>query len=145
MIGLEAVTAQLLSLDAEVAQKTLAKAARKAFARVLEAAKAMVPVDSGDLRDSLQLSVSKPRKGDGVVIVGLKIRNRAAKRSGGRWKGKLPPSRRWHFIELGTIHSSPHPFARPALDSEAQQVIDDLRVQLNAAIEAAVRKNSRGK
>jgi HK97 gp10 family phage protein len=137
--GLDTLQAQLLDLGAELAVKTLAQAARKAFKPVLDAAKENVPIWSGALRDSIKLTVKKPSEGDAVVVVGLYIGKDA-----GYDTGELPPERRWHFIELGTSKYPAHPYLRPALDGNASNVLDALKTEIAAAIERAVRRKSRG-
>jgi HK97 gp10 family phage protein len=146
--GLAGVQAQLAAVGEEMAAKALASTLRTLFKAVVETARQLVPVDSGDLRDSLTLSVAKP-KGNGLTVaVGLTIRGAPKKSKGGvKWtrKTELPPARRWHFVELGTIHMPAHPFARPALAANAQGMLDGLRSELAKKIQAAVRRKSRGK
>lgn len=147
--GLESVMAQLREVDANLGQKALAKASRAAFKRVADMAKQLVPVDSGELRDAIRIKVLKPKKGDTVVTVGIQIatttsngkqaRVAAAAFNEGQSQ-RLPPSRRWHFIELGTAHIAASPFLRPALDANAQGVVDDLSVQLRKQIADAIKK-----
>ena len=133
--GMEALHAQLLELDAQLAVKALAQAARKAFKPVLDQAKSMCPRDSGALADSLKISVTKPKSGDAVVVVGIKIG-----KTGLGKPGELPPSRRWHFVELGTAKMQAHPFLRPALDGQASNVLGLLKDELQNSIAKALRK-----
>jgi HK97 gp10 family phage protein len=139
LTGLSDLEARLLDLGAELGQKTLAQAARKAFRPVLDAAKELAPIWSGALRDSIKLTVKKPKDGDAVVVAGLYIGEAA-----GYDTGELPPARRWHFIELGTAHAAAHPFLRPALDGQASTVLDLLKTELTAAIGRAVKKKAKG-
>lgn len=150
--GLDALHAQLRELGAELGLKTLAAAARKAFKPVLDDAKAMVPVDSGELRDSLKLSVVKPKGGDLTVVVGIRIgkgtgakqaRLAAAAFGEGQSRG-LPPAARWHFIELGTAELAPHPFLRPALDHNAGAVLEALKTEIAKGIAKALRARAKG-
>ena len=114
---------------------------------MLEAAKALAPVDTGALRDAIRISVVKPKTGDAVVVVGLRISGRginqarvaAAAFGEGQFR-QTPPSRRWHFIELGTSELAAHPFLRPALDTNAAAVTALLMEELVKAIAAATRK-----
>ena len=138
--GFDVLEAQLLELGAELALKTLAAAARKAFKPVLDAAIGRVPVKSGALRDSIKITVKKPKEGDAVVVVGLKIGKAAEYKT-----GELAPARRWHFIELGTSKYAAHPFLRPALDGQAPEVLDSLKTEIAAAIERAVKRKAKGK
>lgn len=147
--GLETVKAQLAAVDSEVAQKALAVALRNQFKPVVEMAKRLVPRLTGALAESLTLTVVKPSEGDTVVAVGIRINDKAARirqanvaaaAFGTGQSEELPPSRRWHFIELGTIKLAATPFLRPALDANAQGVLDGLRAELAKAIEKAIRK-----
>jgi HK97 gp10 family phage protein len=133
--GLDALHDKLLELQAELAIKALAQAARKAFKPVLEAAKDGVPIWSGALRDAIKLTVKKPKDGDAVVVVGLYVSSKSAYAT-----GELPPARRWHFIELGTANLAAHPYLRPALDGQASTVLDGLKTELAKSIARAVKK-----
>lgn len=143
--GMAELLEQLTQLEATLAAKALAKAARKAFAPVLAAAKAMCPKDSGALADSLAIKVEKPSSGDAVVKVGIRIgaghgaqQRIAAAAFGEAQSLELPPARRWHFVELGTSRSAAHPFLRPALDSEAGTVVGLLKEELRKEIAKAL-------
>lgn len=106
--------------DVKLSVKILSAAAKTAFKPVLDAARGMVPVDTGDLHDSIKITV---RKRKNSISVGLKIGK-------GKDEFGVPPARRWHFIELGTADSAPHPFLRPALDHNAQAVLAGLKSEL---------------
>lgn len=152
--GLEAVKAQLKEVSSDMAAKVLASAGRAVFKRVADTAKQLVPKDSGDLQEAIVVRVVKPKGGNGPLIVGIKVvastgkskqATMAAAAFGEAQTRRLPPARRWHFIELGTKNRAPQPFLRPALDMNAQSVIDDLSDELRKKIAAAVKKKSRGK
>ncbi len=150
--GLDSLQAQLLDLGAELGAKLLAQAVRKAFAPVFEAARGLVPVDSGELRDSIKLTVVKPGSSDTVVAVGLRIGKASAAKAGSmspargfqRGDGRhFPAARRWHWIEFGTAHMAAHPFLRNALDANAGAVLDLLKEELAKSIQRAVRKRAK--
>lgn len=139
--GLSELLGQLKKLDTELGEKALASAGRLSFKSVLEAARALVPVDSGELRDAIRIRVAKSKNGG--VAVGIQIASSTSKMKQARVAAaafnesqskRLPPSRRWHFVELGTANQAPKPFLRPALDQNAQRVVDDLREQLKKQI-----------
>jgi HK97 gp10 family phage protein len=145
--GIAGIQAQLDAIEAEVAQKALATALRDQFKAVIERAKQLVPKDTGALAASISLAVVKPKSGETVVAVGLWFNDKAAPIKQARIAaaafgeaqlGTLPPSRYWHFIELGTVKVAAHPFARPALDSNAQTMLDGLKDELTGAIQKAV-------
>lgn len=141
--GLDALKAQLDELGAVLAGKALAQAARKAFAPVLAAAQARAPVDTGLLRDSIKIAVQRPKNGDTVVVVGLKVA--AAKGALKLGRKTLSPHWRWHFVELGTRNMAAKPFLRPALDSQAQAVVSSLTTELRASIDRAIRRKAKSK
>ncbi|MEK7178548.1 MAG: HK97-gp10 family putative phage morphogenesis protein [Patescibacteria group bacterium] len=124
---------------AKLAAKVLAAAMRKAFAPVLESARAMVPVDEGLLRESLSIKL-RTSKRDDTIQVGLRIgggaRSKQAAAAGAAFGAgsEVPPARRWHFVEFGTANMAAHPFLRPALDSNAARVLELLRAELAAAL-----------
>lgn len=136
--GLKDLQAQLLQLGYIFAGKKLAAAARKAFLPVLEDARNRVPSDTGALRESLRVTRRRPKKGDLVVRVGLRIDARAETAP-----GQVPPSRRWHFIEFGTKKLAAKPFLRPALDGSSSTVIETLKDELARAISREVKKRAR--
>lgn len=130
--GMETLQEQLLALGAETGVKALADAARIAFMPVLAAAKSMVPVETGALRDALRLTLKKPKGGDLVIVVGLRI---AATKGIGK---EADPARRWHFIEFGTAHRAAHPYLRPALEQNAEAVLEELKTQIARSIQRAL-------
>lgn len=139
--GLEGLKAQLEELKAEAAAKALRRAARVAFAPVLATAKALVPVDTGLTRDHITIVTQKGGDRDTVVRVGLKIR--AFKGAAKLGRKTASPHWRWRFIELGTVKMAAHPFLRPALDQNAQHVLDLLRDELVKGIARAVKRQRR--
>ncbi len=137
--GLDALQAQLDELGAEVAVRALARSARKAFEPVLEAAKSLVSADRGELREAISITTKKPSSGDAVVVVGLKIGKGAAV------AGSVSPSSRWHFVEFGTAHMPAHPFLRPAMDQNAEKVLELLKTELEKSITRALKRKAAGK
>ncbi len=131
-----------------LAAKVLGAAMRKAFAPVLEAARAMVPIDEGLLRESLSLTLRRSKRDD-TIQVGLRIgggvRAKQAAAAGAAFgsAADVPPARRWHFIEFGTANMAAHPFLRPALDSNAARVLELLKSELAAGIVKAARKGGK--
>ena len=149
--GLEGLRDQLAAVEAELAAKALGAALREAFKPVLATAKALAPKWSGALADSLVIAATRPTSGDLVVAAGIKIGSSklskqaamAAAVFGEGQSAELPPARRWHWIELGTIKMAAHPFLRPALDANAQAVLDSLKELLRKKIEQALKRKGR--
>lgn len=152
--GLAAVQDQLKAISNELSAKVLPQAMRAAFRRVQKTARELVPVDSGDMREAIRIAAGKPKTTRvDAAVVGIKIAAMTAKAKQARVAAavfnegqtkRLPPSRRWHFIEMGTKHQAPKPFLRPALDQNAQAVVDDMAGQLRKKIAAAAKRKSKG-
>jgi HK97 gp10 family phage protein len=129
-------------LPAKMEANIMRSALRQGANVIKEEAKANVPVESGDLRDSLRVSTRSKR---GVVTASVKAGNKKA------WY--------WRFVEFGTAAhkiagkkggflsfgglfaksvqhpgARPKPFMRPALDAKAnaaiQAVGDQIRKRL---------------
>lgn len=137
--GLDGLKDQLRELESQTAERALRRAARKAFEPVLTTARALVPRRTGLLAENIQLKVMRPKGGEAVVQVGLRIA------AGKGQQGGLPPSARWHFVELGTAHMPAEPFLRPALDANAQRVVDVLRDEVAKGIARALKRQRRGR
>lgn len=143
--GLQGLQQQLKQLSADMQPKVLRSAVRAAFKPVLEAARAKVPVDSGELRAGIALATAKTETGvaAGLLIssktTGLK-QARMAAAAFGEAQADGAPGRRWHFIELGTKHSSAQPFLRPALDEAAQSVTTAFAAAMRKKIAAALKR-----
>jgi len=122
-----------MEFGAKTAARALMRAARKSFQPVIDAAIANCVEDTGELRASITISTKRPGAGDTVVVVGLRIGKRP------NVPGKLPPARRWHFVEFGTAHTRARPFLRPAFDQNAAKVAELMAVEINKQI-ASIRK-----
>lgn len=144
--GLEGLQKQLSKLSEDTQPKVLRSALREAFKPVLAAAQAKVPVDSGALRAGIVLATAKTK--DGGIAAGLLIANnsaglkqsRLAAAAFGEAQLDSTPSRRWHLTELGTAHSPPEPFLRPALEENADSVVSDFATALNKKIQNAIKR-----
>lgn len=145
--GFKELHAQLEELGAEMGAKVLRVAARKAFLPVYDAAHryGLRSMDTGALLDAIKLQVIRPKSGDEIVVVGIKISGKMA-RSVERSRGlkHRNPSRRWHFVEFGTVKMAAKPFLRPAIEGNAALVVSILKDELVKGIKRAVRKKAKG-
>lgn len=135
--GFPELERQLKGVGNEVAQaKTLGSALRTAMRPVLNAAKDLVPVDTGNLRESIKLRIYKPRSGlPTAAAVGVWWSQKA------RGVAALVQPFYALFVEKGTRHSLANAFLRPAFDSDVEGMTNRLRVALGAAIDRAVKRN----
>jgi HK97 gp10 family phage protein len=130
----------LKEIEAALGQFTVAK--RRAIGRVAlqnageitaKAARALVPVDSGGLRESIDVSgsLSKGQKGQ---------HGKQADQE--RFIG--PDSRpQGHLREFGGDGNPPQPFMRPAWDETKDQVLQRIGDELIVGIEKAVQQSAR--
>jgi HK97 gp10 family phage protein len=119
----------LVRLGENLAGEALLEALEAGAEPVVAEAKALVPVRTGKLRDSIAPRV-KRRGRDPIVAVGA----------------KAPHA---HLIEFGHIqtdrfgspigHVAARPFLRPAVDAKADEVLKRVRERLGEAIERARR------
>jgi HK97 gp10 family phage protein len=108
LTGFAELEAKLKRIGPRAARKVGAKAIREAAKPIIDKAKALVPVRTGKLEDS---------------ITYVATRARGNQQLSGKVGFKTPASRYAHFVEYGTAHNSPQPFMRPAIDSQAENSI----------------------
>lgn len=148
--GLEGLKAQLQNIAVETQPKLLRGAMRSAFKRVQDSARAKVPVDSGALHAAINIGSARMKNGGlavGLVMTGASNRTTEMTKLAAAAFGEktvthssIPPARRWHFIEFGTARQAPKPFLRPAIDENAQGVVDELGRQIRKRIQRAAKK-----
>lgn len=111
-------------LPKATAKAVLRRAGIAAMGRIEERARQLVPVDEGRLRDGI---VSKPVRAQRISATrfarasGVEIATGPTGRHGGGVGA---------FQEFGTVNMPANPFMRPAVDQEAEAVINDVRDEL---------------
>jgi HK97 gp10 family phage protein len=110
VIGVDAAIAKFLALG-KVSDAAVEAGEKAGAEDVLTGAQARVPVDTGNLRDSLT-TASDP---EGGTLVGTEVDYAV-------------------FVEYGTSDTPAQPFLRPALDAEQADVTSAIATALNAAI-----------
>lgn len=133
--GLSELQASLRELPDATAKSVIRRVLKKRGEPIAERARSLVPVDQGDLRDSI------------TVTTRLSRRQRAKHRKIGPddiemfvGAGPLPQA---HLQEFGTEHSSPQPFMRPAWDAEKDGVLEGIKQDLWLEIEKAANRLAR--
>lgn len=131
-------------LPRATARNVLRRTAVNAMARIEAAAKRNAPVADGTLRDSIKTRSVKAKRQAGSAKFARSSGVEIATGPTGRQEGGNAA-----FQEFGTVKMRPHPFMRPAVDSEGQNVIDEVRDELAAQIEKAkariAKKAAKGK
>jgi HK97 gp10 family phage protein len=103
---------------ADAGEKAIKEAVSRGGDAVRDAAKANAPVDTGELRDSIESIVSS----DGLSVeVGTDVPHGV-------------------FVELGTSRMAAQPFLFPAFEREKAGILKDMAKSVNAANKAVARK-----
>lgn len=143
--GLKPLLDKLAGMKRGVRNRVLRPAIRKAYRPVVQAAKALVPTDTGWLKKSLTAKVTTSRRA-GVVtgIVGprtkfVKVFTTATGRQVKRWATKYA-----HLVEFGTTHSRAKSFLMAGFRTAKTQVESILRREIEEGIEREARKSGGG-
>lgn len=139
--GLREVELALKELPKATAKNILRRIARERLETVAEYARAHVPVDDADTKNSITVSTKLTRRQRGLF------------KSEGRddvnvfmGPGNMPQA---HMTEFGTRKDRAQPFMRPAWDNNKASLYENIREDIWREIEKAVarrnRKLARGK
>lgn len=123
--GAAEMEALLKELGPQIANKVGDQSLRAAAKVIVEEAKRLVPVLSGELRDAIRARVQRPRsENTRVLLIGF----------------ERPTSARAHLTEFGTAHSAAKPFMRPAMDAKASAALDEMGKVLARGITREAKK-----
>lgn len=138
MDGLKELDQALSQLPKATAKNVLRRTAILALAPVIADAKRLVPVDEGELKESLKvagkLSKRQARKNAKAVAEGKSSVQLYAGPSA------LPHA---HLVEFGTAHMRPQPFMRPAWDANKDKVLELIRTEMGDEITKAAGRLAR--
>jgi HK97 gp10 family phage protein len=132
-------------------KKILVSGVRQAMKPVLQMARMRAPVDTGALSQSLRIEARKPTSKDkrsryyrqgqvAMALVTTAPGNVLAKK---KWQNKktgtkevgIQSDARANVQEFGSYKMAPQPYMRSSLESQSQQVTDNLASNLKAALE----------
>jgi HK97 gp10 family phage protein len=139
--GLRELEAALKNLEKET-PRILAKALREPMEQVLEDAKALVPEDTGALRDALDLSpvrranARRASMADALSEVGLRIKHVRGP------DGRRPRSY-WHLVEFGTAFSAAKSFIRAAFDQNTARLLAGFKAITRAELDKIHARHAR--
>lgn len=127
---LAALTDRLRDIEAKIAKRALRSAARKGMAIVRDEVKASAPEDTSPDADNIKTKThialqTNFRRGVLAVRVGVR---------GGAKKNPDTPYY-WRMVEFGTQHIAAKPFMQPALENNAEAVIDRIAEELRRALD----------
>lgn len=128
---LERLNKRLQSLVEKVGKKAMRGAARKAMTKVRNDVKAAAPEDLND-DDNVKIKTS-------VALITKWKADTLYVKVGIRGGAKKNPDTPYYFrmVEFGTAKMAARPFMRPALESNAQQIMDTVVQELNRALDKA--------
>ena len=130
--GLKEVQAALRALPNATAKNIMRRVLLKRAGPVAEAARALVPVHEGHLRNSIHVSTRLTRRQRG--------RHRKVDRDDVEvfvGPGSDPAA---HLQEFGSSHHAAQPFMRPAWDRTKDDLLEGVGADMWAEIEKAVRR-----
>lgn len=131
--GLKQLDDALVELGNRASAKRIGRKVLIAVAKpVADTMRALVPVRTGRLKRSIQVSArltrnQKQKHKKIVTKAGVEVFVGAAEFTA-------------HMVEFGTVRSRPKPFARPAWQAHKSQVLPRLAVELRKEIDAAARR-----
>ncbi len=136
--GFEGLEDMLIELEQFSGRTTTGKNAvqrglKKAMKHVEDKAKSLVPVDEGDLRDSITTKKERAKRQRGSAKFARQTGVSMLTGPTGKPEGGNPA---WQ--EFGTVKMTPQPYMRPAADSQADKVIADVAKELQDAVKKSV-------
>lgn len=156
--GLDGIQKKLKALPKAVERKVLRSALRAGAGVIRAEARDNVAVDTGSLKKKIAVKEGDPKKYGGGVVMSVGVEKGSffatRKRDGGvkykrlrkgdkvqkKARGKITPARYAHLVELGTAHSAPKPFLRPAVDSKKEETMAAIEKKGREAFDKAVRE-----
>ena len=143
--GLDEVQEKLKRLSNPRLMKNAARrSARKAMAIVRDAARSGAkaiddPQTAEKIWKNIAIAAGKTRNPNEVVM-------RVGVRGGASFSNPNPPNtsggdtRHWRWVELGSVHNTPTPFMRPALQNNIQGVTNSFAENFNKEIDKELAK-----
>ena len=139
LTGMADVINALQAMGANIKTPKLQKVIRQSSQRIVNTAKSLAPVDTGDLRDSIGFITSKDNTNLDKALIGLRreyhnaylgvmVEYGTAPRfqDNGRYTGQIPA----------------RPFMRPALDQNANAVTDEILKGVDGILADLAKKNN---
>lgn len=147
--GAKDIERALLMLSRNEARKIGRAALRKAAKPIVDAARANVPIKTGELRKGISVKVDRVRGNDAIQQAVIKVRPgpyRASKSERAENTYQVGSRRDVYgaFVEFGTSDTPAHPFMRPAWDAEGgAAAIERVGKELGAGLERVAAKPAR--
>lgn len=157
--GLKELVAGLDQFKKSTQSGVLTRALRKAAKPVKDKAQELAPKDTGELKESIGVTVMRSNAGKAAYAAAMKAgasrsdaaqaardANRAAAGQGASATVLVgTPLWRAHFAEFGTLKHPAQPFLGPALHSQEQAVVGIVKDELGKQIEATAKRIAKKK
>lgn len=127
--GLREVETALAQLGKSTGRNVMRRVALARLEPMAEEMRRLVPVDSGDLKDSIAVTTKNPRRN--------RKRSEVEAHAG---PGRHPQG---HLREFGGDKNPPAPFVRPAWDGGKGNLLEGIKEDLWAEIEKAAQRQAR--
>lgn len=123
MAGWKELDKAMAKLAPSMQVSTLRKALKRSAQPVIDEAKRLVPVDDGDLRESITMNTrlknrrdARQDRSESAVIMYLGT--------------STPLGSHGHLLEFGTKNHPAQPFLRPAWEKHKKKVLDNIQAEL---------------
>lgn len=140
VIGEKALLRAMYKIPYEVKRNKFFMAVfRQAAKPIIQAARANINNDEGDLRRSIKAFSTRASRRLPAMYVGPKAtggRSKENKQRGGGFYGAM--------VEYGTVHSSPNPFMRPAWEQKQNQSKEILLQGAKLIVEKVIKRELAG-
>lgn len=130
--GLKELDKALSELPKATAKSVLRRIAIRSLAPVIATAKTLVPVDDGDLRDSLKVTTKLSKRQQRIQRKAVAEGKAFVEMFAGA--AALPHA---HLVEFGTEKMAAQPFLRPAWDQNKAGVLEFIATELGDEITKA--------
>lgn len=132
--GLKELQDKLRTLAPNVARNGLRAAVSAAAADVRNEARALAPVDTGEMRRDIQIKRERAST-TFRAIYSVFVRSGKKSRLAGKGRDVQKDSYYWRFVEFGTSKMAARPFLRPAFERTKQQAVEKIKAKLIERIE----------
>lgn len=155
--GLDEIKKNLDQLKYSTGRSVQRRVLMKHGVEMADGMKAIAPIDTGTLKDSIKATTKRPRGmksaatrayAKAMRMTKDKALARAAAKDAGRSLMEVfigPNTKAFysHFVEFGTVTQSPQPFMRPVWDGKKGRLIPDITRDLRAEIDKALKRAAR--
>lgn len=131
--GMAELAKTLGGLAANVQRNALRKAVSSGAAIIRNEARAIAPVDTGEMRRDVQMK--RERTADSqIATYAVYVRSGKKSRLAGKARGVERDSFYWRFVEFGTSKMAARPFMRPAFEAKKNEAAEMIRDTLRQRI-----------